>query len=163
MELTREVTAEREYVMAEGLVLTREEAAKQLAGADAQKTLYLVAEVGGRVVGQAGFFRGEYTKNAHTGQLWIVVAREHRGLGVGRAMMERGIAWARSIGIRKLKLRVFATNQRAQNLYRSMGFVEEARLRGDVIIDGRVVDDVLMALWMDGQRGPPPGSKSANK
>ncbi|MDE2046596.1 MAG: GNAT family N-acetyltransferase, partial [Thermoplasmata archaeon] len=66
-------------------------------------------------------------------------------------------------GIRKLKLRVFATNQRAQKLYRALGFVEEARLRGEVIIEGRVVDDVLMALWLDGQHGPPSGSKTANK
>lgn len=48
----------------------------------------------------------------------------------------------------KIELNVRAGNLRAQNLYRSMGFVEEARFRNRVRrIDGRFEDDLGMAWF----------------
>ncbi len=148
MELTREVTAERVYVMTDRLVLTPEQVRQQLNDADDRSEIYLVAEVEGSIVGEASFRKGSYAKNAHTGDLWVVVRKDHRSRGVGEALLRTGIDWARSAGIRKLKLRVFATNEVAQHLYRKLGFVEEARLGDEVMIDGRLVSDVLMALWL---------------
>jgi len=34
-------------------------------------------------------------------------------------------------------------------LYASMGFAIEGILRKEFLIDGRYVDDVLMAIWID--------------
>ena len=148
MEITREVTAERVHVMTDRLILTSQEVRQQLQDADPRTEVYLVAEVEGVIVGEANFRKGSHAKNAHTGDLWIVVRKDHRGQGVGEALLRTGIDWARSVGIRKLKLRVFATNEGAQRLYRKLGFVEEGRLRDEVMIEGRLVDDVLMARWL---------------
>ena len=52
---------------------------------------------------------------------------------------------ARARGARKLSLRVLGTNATAMRLYERLGFQVEGTLRDEFCIDGRYVDDVLMA------------------
>ena len=54
--------------------------------------------------------------------------KEWRGRGVGSALLGAAIEWARSEGLHKLSLSVFAHNEAAIALYRKLGFVEEGRL-----------------------------------
>jgi RimJ/RimL family protein N-acetyltransferase len=61
------------------------------------------------------------------GELGMLVARDWRGRGVGSALVERAIGWARERGLHKLSLSVFAHNEAAIALYRKFGFVEEGR------------------------------------
>jgi ribosomal protein S18 acetylase RimI-like enzyme len=61
------------------------------------------------------------------GEIGMAVAREWRGRGVGSALMEAAIEWARERGLHKLSLGVFAHNAAAIALYRKFGFVEEGR------------------------------------
>jgi putative acetyltransferase len=61
------------------------------------------------------------------GELGMAVAREHRGQGVGSALLAAAIASARENGLHKLSLGVFAHNAAAIALYRKFGFVEEGR------------------------------------
>ena len=48
-------------------------------------------------------------------------------------------------GARKLSLRVLGDNTVARGLYESCGFAVEGVLRDEFLVDGRYVDDVLMA------------------
>ena len=57
----------------------------------------------------------------------MATAREWRGRGVGSALMEAGIVWARERGLHKLSLSVFPHNDAGIALYRKFGFVEEGR------------------------------------
>jgi RimJ/RimL family protein N-acetyltransferase len=83
-----------------------------------------VAIADGPVVGQISV-QPTYHGYADIGML---VAREWRGRGVGTALMEAGIAWARERGdIHKLSLGVFAHNAAGIALYKKVGFVEEGR------------------------------------
>lgn len=59
--------------------------------------------------------------------------------------MEGTIAEARRRGAQKLSLRVLAPNGAARRLYESCGFTVEGVLREEFFLDGRYVDDVLMA------------------
>lgn len=61
------------------------------------------------------------------GELGMTVARPWRGRGVGSALMEAAIEWARERGLHKLSLAVFAHNEAGLALYRKYGFVEEGR------------------------------------
>ena len=61
------------------------------------------------------------------GEIGMAVAREWRGRGVGAALLESAIAWARERGLHKLSLSVFPHNAAAIALYRKFGFVEEGR------------------------------------
>jgi RimJ/RimL family protein N-acetyltransferase len=61
------------------------------------------------------------------GELGMLVDREWRGRGVGSALLQATIDWARDQGLHKLCLEVFARNTAAVALYRKCGFVEEGR------------------------------------
>lgn len=76
----------------------------------------------------------------------LVVADDFRRRGVGRALLDAAAAEARERGARRLTLRVLGPNEAARQLYQSAGFVVEGVQRGEFVIDGREVDDVLMAL-----------------
>jgi RimJ/RimL family protein N-acetyltransferase len=145
---TNAIASERVFLMTETFARSAEEIRAQFRDADPTRALWLVAEVGGKVVGGANLARGAWSKNAHTATVGVALLPEFRGRGIGEALMREGLEWARRVGVRKVKLGVFATNERALALYRKLGFEEEARLRGEVILDGRPVDEVLMALWL---------------
>jgi len=143
-----EVGAEKVYIMTEKLQIPLSEQEDHLRKIDRTTTLFLLALIDGRVVGSADVQRGRQTKNAHTGDLGIAIRKEARWIGLGRAMLEDCIRWAREVWIHKLTLSVFATNESALALYRDLGFQEEARLKGQVILEGRPVDEILMARWL---------------
>ena len=61
------------------------------------------------------------------GELGMLVAHDWRGRGVGSALLEAAIEWARERELHKLSLGVFTHNEPAIALYRKFGFVEEGR------------------------------------
>jgi ribosomal protein S18 acetylase RimI-like enzyme len=83
----------------------------------------LVAVVGGELVGSIHVDASRHG----FGEIGMAVAHEWRGRGIGSALMEAAIEWARASGLHKLSLNVFAHNAAAIALYRKYGFVEEGR------------------------------------
>ncbi len=142
------VGAEKVFIQTERVDRTLEQERDWIKGFDGLSALLLVATHDGKVVGSADVRRGTQTKNAHVAELGIALQKAVRGQGLGRAMMEESITWARSAGVRKLFLGVFGTNEGAIALYRRLGFAEEGRLRGQVILRGALDDLVLMSLWL---------------
>ncbi len=53
----------------------------------------------------------------------VGVAREHRGQGLGRALVLKSLHGFRELGTRRVTLSVTAANTRAVRLYESLGFV----------------------------------------
>lgn len=78
-------------------------------------------------------------------ELGMLVGPEHRGAGIGTALMTEGIRWAREHDIASLQLDVFPHNAAARALYRKMGFIEAeehlARIRRS---NGEVWDVIHM-------------------
>lgn len=143
-----EVGSEMVYIMTEKLRLTPDQESEMIRRIDPSRTLFLVAVADERVVGSADIQRGRESKNAHTANLGLSLRKEVRGLGLGKALMEDLLRWARSEGIRKVTLAVFETNRPAMALYRDFGFAEEGRRKGEVVLNGTPVDEVLMAVWL---------------
>ncbi|XXX82644.1 GNAT family N-acetyltransferase [Sorangium sp. So ce134] len=119
--------------------------------------LCLAAELeGGRLVGEATLLRRfKFRMLRHVGILGIGVHPEAQGLGVGRALMERLLGWARAHRdadggrVLRVELYVRADNARAIALYRSCGFAHEGTRRGLVRDDaGALVDDLVMGLLL---------------
>jgi ribosomal protein S18 acetylase RimI-like enzyme len=110
-----------------------------------------VAEVDGRVVGYAKV--GQDIGLASHAQVLelagLAVSPTAQGNGVGRKLVDESIAEARRRGARKLSLRVLAPNTGARRLYESAGFVVEGTLIGEFLLDGKLVDDVLMAVYLE--------------
>jgi ribosomal protein S18 acetylase RimI-like enzyme len=107
----------------------------------------LVAEVDGHVVGYVNL--GHPTPLASNAHVWEVqglsVLPSHGRRGLGRALLRAAVAEATRRGGRRMTLRVFAPNAHARRLYESEGFEVEGVLRGEFVLDGVEVDDVLMA------------------
>ncbi len=142
------IGAEGIYIMAEKLTLNPKEERAILRKADGESGVFIVAVVDGEIVGSADSSRGQWLKDRHVASLGIALQKDARGIGLGMAMMQTVITWARSVGIRKLTLGVFATNKPALALYRRLGFKQEGRMKGQVILRGKPVDEVHMALWL---------------
>lgn len=73
----------------------------------------------------------------------VVVSPSARRMGVGNALCQQVIDWSRDEA-RELELEVRASNHRALALYRSLGFVEQARRRE--YYRNPTEDAVLMAV-----------------
>jgi ribosomal protein S18 acetylase RimI-like enzyme len=75
----------------------------------------------------------------------LAVAPAHQRRGIARTLLEAAMAEARRRGARRLTLRVLAPNAAARALYEGVGFVVEGVQRGEFLLAGAYVDDVLMA------------------
>jgi ribosomal protein S18 acetylase RimI-like enzyme len=75
----------------------------------------------------------------------LAVAPRYQRLGVARRLLDAVLATAGERGARKVLLHVLSTNDPAIQLYRRAGFVEEGRLVRQFRLDGRYVDDLIMA------------------
>lgn len=80
---------------------------------------YLVAEKGGEVIGYAGAWI--ILDESHITN--IAVAEAERGRGVGRKLTEALMQYISNLGAAYATLEVRVSNVRAQNLYKSLGFV----------------------------------------
>jgi putative acetyltransferase len=65
----------------------------------------------------------------------MYVDRDWRGLGIGRALLEKLIHAAQALGYHYLRLGTVAEMHEAQALYRSLGFTPIDRYREDEMID----------------------------
>ena len=69
-----------------------------------------------------GMLRG-WDEGFEVPSLGIVVSASHRGLGLGRGMMDHLHAVARDRGAHTIRLKVYKSNAVAAQLYRRMGYV----------------------------------------
>ena len=108
---------------------------------------YLVAEDDGDVLGYVLVHQNiPLASHAHVlGINGLAVAPAAQGRGVGRALIEAAVTEAARRGATKVQLRVLGENPGARRLYERCGFVVEGVLRGEFMLDGKLVDDVLMA------------------
>ncbi len=104
-----------------------------------------------RIGGVISFFAQPRVRIRHRGRLGIGVQPPYRGMGVGEALLNTLLAWAAAEPeLERVELSVFGHNTRAINLYRKLGFVEEARLqRAYKLSDGTYYDDVMMVKWIN--------------
>jgi L-phenylalanine/L-methionine N-acetyltransferase len=109
--------------------------------------IVLVAEVEGKMVGSAGLHPvGAALRRRHAAMVGISVAAEAQGQGVGRCLLQALCDYAdRWAQILRIELTVFADNERALRLYRSLGFEHEGTLRSYALRDGVYVDAHTMA------------------
>jgi RimJ/RimL family protein N-acetyltransferase len=101
---------------------------------------------GDAIVGRLSIARDPHPASFHVASLGLMVVRSHRRRGIGRALLEQAVAWARGVGVSKLELYVFPYNEAAIALYESFGFEREGYRRNHYRRAGELVDAVEMAF-----------------
>ncbi|MER7699645.1 GNAT family N-acetyltransferase [Streptomyces sp. NPDC096095] len=104
------------------LELSREEAERWWFVAAPSRVVVAVDEAG-TVLGTAKMNRNHLGNGSHIASATYMVDPAHSGRGVGRALCEHSVDWARAEGYRAMQFNaVVETNIHAVKLYRSIGF-----------------------------------------
>jgi RimJ/RimL family protein N-acetyltransferase len=112
---------------------------------------------GDDLVATVGLQREGRRKLAHKAIIWgVYVAPSFRGRGVGRLLLERALAHARSMpDLLQVTLGVNTMNTAAIALYESVGFEQFGLERGFLRVDGVLYDELHMVLSLtSGEQSP---------
>ncbi|MFJ9623137.1 GNAT family N-acetyltransferase [Streptomyces sp. NPDC101181] len=89
----------------------------------APSRVVVAVDESGTVMGTAKMNRNHMGNGSHIAGATYLVDPAHSGRGVGRALCEHSVAWARAEGFRAMQFNaVVETNIHAVRLYRSIGF-----------------------------------------
>jgi ribosomal protein S18 acetylase RimI-like enzyme len=109
----------------------------------------LGAYVDGRLMGNLDIVRHQPVRRNHVVSLSMGILNELQRQGVGRALVEEAIAWAKRKGnIDKVSLYVRSHNTPAIALYQKLGFIEEGRRVKEWRVGHEYVDEILMFKWL---------------
>jgi ribosomal protein S18 acetylase RimI-like enzyme len=101
-----------------------------------------------RIVGHVDLRARSEPSTSHRALLGIGILAPYRGRGLGRALMEEAIRWARTQPLAWIDLATFADNSAALALYRKLGFIETGRVRDLFRVRGTSITDVQMTLHL---------------
>lgn len=107
---------------------------------------FFLALDGDRIVGNACVNGSGNPRFRHRRSLALTVLRDYWGKGIGTALMEQMIAFARETGAELLSLEVRSDNQRAKVLYRKFGFTTFGTFPKYYKIGGQYYDVDCMTL-----------------
>ncbi len=107
--------------------------------------IMLIALKDERVVGCLTAEVASHSQLRHACEFGMGVLKGQRAGGIGTALMEPLIEWARSAGLRRIQLSVFARNAGAIRLYHRLGFAVETTKKGAIRIGDQYEDLVEMA------------------
>jgi RimJ/RimL family protein N-acetyltransferase len=115
----------------------------------AHAAVFVAERDDGELVGRLSVGRDPHPASAHVADLGLMVALDARRQGVGRALLEAAVEWARDAGVRKIELHVFPWNEAAIALYDAFGFEREGYRKGHYRRGGDYVDAILMAYAVE--------------
>ena len=108
--------------------------------------LFIVAERGGQVVGNAGLTAVHGARRRHAVGLGLSVAPAAQRQGVGSALMQALLEWAdKWAQVLRIELTVYTDNTGAIALYKKFGFEVEGTHRAYALRDGAYADVLAMA------------------
>jgi RimJ/RimL family protein N-acetyltransferase len=116
----------------------------------ADEALFIVTRgTDDRAIGHVGLYKINHRLG--TAEFAILLGeRAAWGKGLGRSCTQFMCSYGfDQLNLRRITLEVLATNERAYKLYRSLGFVEEGRLRQAAHKNGAYVDVILMGLFRE--------------
>ena len=115
----------------------------------AHAAVYVAERDDGILVGRLSVGRDPHPASAHVADVGLMVALDARRQGVGTALLQSAVDWAREAGVRKLELHVFPWNEAAIALYDRFGFEREGFRKQHYRRGGEYVDAILMAYVVE--------------
>lgn len=98
------------------------------------------------IVGEIDITVKNLARIRHNGFLTMGIIHGYQNLGLGSALMQEALQWAKNYQLERVELSVFKDNKPAQALYTKFGFVVEGTRKNYIKNpDGSYDDDLLMA------------------
>jgi RimJ/RimL family protein N-acetyltransferase len=146
-DLLEAVAAERRWIASEPPIPRERWREQTLEYFEDPHCLFVVAvDEQERIIGELSAFG----RDQRPADLGMSVAKPWRGRGVGTALLQTSIDWARDQGVHKLALQVWPHNDAALRLYEKFGFEREGILRSHYRRqDGELWDAIVMGLLLD--------------
>lgn len=106
--------------------------------------IILVAECEGQLVANLDFRNNLKRKNRHSGEFGMGVHEDFRGKGIGSAILNVFLEWAKSNPIiEKINLSVMSNNLRGVQLYTNIGFKQQGLEPKAIKLGGNEYADVV--------------------
>lgn len=105
------------------------------------------ALVDGKIIAHLNLRCGGIHAQVHRMKLGMSVVDGHRSSGVGKALLETAVNWAKEQqDIHWIDLSTFAKNIAARSLYKKFGFKELFIIEDALRVENEIIDDVQMSL-----------------
>ncbi|WP_242951561.1 GNAT family N-acetyltransferase [Clostridium felsineum] len=88
---------------------------------------------------------GAVRRNKHSAYIVVGIREKYQNDGIGTKFFEKLNEWAKQRKIIRLELTVLCINKVATHLYRKNGFEIEGIKRKSMYVDGKYIDEYLMA------------------
>ncbi len=110
------------------------------------RTITVLAEQNGQVVGYASVHHNDVMWNRHLGEIRVNVDAEFRRHGLGRRLVDEVFAIGRDLGLRKITAQMTPDQKGARTTFERLGFRPEALL-ADFVVDreGKTRDLLIMS------------------
>ncbi|QFU83664.1 GNAT family N-acetyltransferase [Natronorubrum aibiense] len=142
----RQVAEEKTYIEAESVADEIDHQEALLRHNELESRMFFVATVDDEVVGWVHIHAPELEKLSHTAELTVGVIEEYRGHGIGSHLLSRGLEWAGANGYERVYQSVPSSNDDAIAFLEDHDWEIEAIREDHYKLDGRYVDEVMMAL-----------------
>jgi RimJ/RimL family protein N-acetyltransferase len=110
------------------------------------RTITVLADQSGQVVGYASIHHNDVMWNRHIGEIRVNVAAEFRKQGLGRRLVDEVFAIAKDMGLRKITAQMTPDQKGARTTFERLGFRPEALLADFVVDrDGKTRDLLIMS------------------
>lgn len=121
---------------------------------DSDRTVTIVAEYEGKLIGLGTLVRSETHWARHLGNIRLLVSPDARGIGLGSVLANEVFAFAEESGLQKVVAQMAAEQRGAQAVFEKLGFKAEA-LMADYVMDlqGRTHDLIVMSYDVTGLNG----------
>lgn len=114
-----------------------------------ENSLLLVAEYQGELIGNIDLTGHTRMYMQHTAVIGMGMLREWREVGLGTALMQQAIAWAKENPVLELLwLQVYTENVAGIQLYKKMNFTEQGLLKKYFKHNGTYYDNLTMSLMV---------------
>ena len=122
-----------------------------LRNVQSERTVTVLAEAGGAIVGYASMHHNDTMWNRHIGEIRVNVASEYRRRGLGRRLTDEVFAIGRDLGLRKIMAQMTPDQRGARATFERLGFRPEALLADFVVDrDGKSRDLLVMSHDISG-------------
>jgi RimJ/RimL family protein N-acetyltransferase len=115
------------------------------------RTITVLAESEGKIIGYAALHRDEVTWTRHVGEIRVMLKPDLRGFGLGKLMANEVFAIAKDLGLQKIIVQMTTDQRGARGMVESLGFRPEALLADFAMArDGRTHDLLIMTYDVTG-------------